>query len=106
MAKWFGKIGFSNSYNDGDGIWKNEIIEKEYYGNLNKSFITMQNSSDKVIDDITMSNELSIIADLYANKNYHSIKYAEIMGVKWRVSKIDIVEYPRLKLTFGGIYNG
>lgn len=105
MAKWFGKIGFSKSYDDGDGVFKNEIVEKLYYGDVLRHIENTQTNSDKVNDDITLSNELSIVSDEYAILNSHFMKYVEFMGAKWKIRKIE-VKYPRLILTLGGVYNG
>jgi hypothetical protein len=56
-------------------------------------------------DNINMSNEISIVADPFANENFQSIKYIEYMGTLWRVNNVD-VQYPRLILRMGGVYNG
>ena len=65
----------------------------------------MLNSFDNVISSITLSNELSIVSDNYAISNFHFMKYAEFMGVKWKIKKVE-VKYPRLIITLGGVYNG
>lgn len=105
MSKWFGKIGFSETVDIGNGVWKNSIVEKKYYGDITKNYTNYQLQSDKVIDNIDISNELSIISNHYANENYSAIKYAEVMGTKWRVKKVEL-RYPRLILILGGVYNG
>ena len=46
----------------------------------------------------------SIVADPFAHENFGSIRYAEFGGVKWKVTDVK-VQYPRLILTFGGIYH-
>lgn len=105
MAKWYGMIGFAKTVNKGDGVFKNEIIEKPYYGDVLRHIENTQTVSDKVNDDITLSNELSIVSDEYAVLNSHFMKYVEFMGTKWKIRKIE-VKYPRLILTLGGVYNG
>jgi len=57
-----------------------------------------------VNDDISISNQISIIADPFANNNFHAMKYVVFMGAKWKVSEVT-VEYPRLILSIGGLYN-
>ena len=52
-----------------------------------------------------ISNLISIIADPYAYKSFHSMRYVEFMGNKWKVANVEI-QYPRLILTIGGLYNG
>ena len=58
----------------------------------------------KVNDDISVSNELSIVADPFATQNFHRMRYAEFMGVKWKITSVD-VQYPRLILTMGDLYH-
>jgi hypothetical protein len=52
-------------------------------------------------DDISITNEISIISDPYANKNFHSMRYVKFMGTAWKVNSIE-VQYPRLILSLGG----
>ena len=104
MAKWFGKIGYAETVETAPGVWKEQITVRDYYGDLTRNTRRLQ-SADKVNDDLNISNELSIVSDPYAIKNFHSMRYAEFMGAKWKVSDIE-VQYPRLLLTLGGVYNG
>lgn len=57
-----------------------------------------------VNDNVTFQNRLSIVADPFAHENFGSMRYAEFGGVKWKVTDVK-VQYPRLILTFGGIYH-
>lgn len=102
MAKWFGKIGYAETEEISPGVWKEQIVEREYYGDLVRNTRRLQ-TADKINDDIIVSNELSIVSDPYANQNFHSIRYVEFMGSKWKVSSVE-VSYPRLILTLGGLY--
>lgn len=104
MAKWFGKIGYAKTVEKTPGVWMEEIVDRNYYGDLIRNTRRLQ-SADKVNDDIEISNDLSIISDPYANENFHSMRYAEFMGTKWKINNIE-VQYPRLILTLGGVYNG
>lgn len=104
MAKFFGVIGF----NDGTvetrpGVWEQQVVERQYYGDLIRNSRRLQ-QTDQLNDDINISNEISIVADPYANANFHSIRYVEFMGAKWKVTNVE-VQYPRLKLTLGGVWN-
>lgn len=102
MAKFYGKIGYAEIEQTSPGVWKEQIVEREYYGDLIRNTRRLQ-AADKVNDDINISNEISIVADPYAMSNFHSIRYAEFMGAKWKISSIE-VSYPRLILTLGGLY--
>lgn len=104
MSKWFGKIGFGINKAVRPGVFKKEIVEKEYYGDITRNNRRLQ-STEYVNDDITISNEFSILADPFASQNFHSMLYIEYMGAKWKISSVD-VQFPRLILSIGGIYNG
>ena len=104
MAKFYGAIGYSVTEETRPGIWKENITERMYYGDLVRNTRRLQ-SSDKLNDNIDVSNEISILADPFANDNFHSMKYVEFMGAKWKITSVE-VQYPRLILTIGGVYNG
>lgn len=104
MAKFYGNIGFAETVETDPGVWVEETIVRPYFGDVVRNVRRLENSGG-VNDNINISNEISIIADPYANQNFHSIRYIEFMGTKWKVSSID-VRYPRLILTMGGVYNG
>ena len=104
MAKWSGKVGFETTLETEPGIWKEKIIEKSYYGDVIRNARRLE-SSGVINDSVNISNEISFVADPYARENFHAIRYIEFMGTKWKVSNID-VQYPRLVLSIGGIYNG
>ena len=103
MTKWFGNIGFAETKETAPGVWEEIITVKPYYGDLLQNMRRLE-APDKVNDDITISNEISIVSDPYVGQNFHSIRYAEFMGTKWKVTSIS-VEFPRLRLTLGGVYN-
>lgn len=104
MAKWYGKIGFAETVEAVPGVWKEDIIPRKYYGDVIRNSRRLQ-STNQINDNVTISNRISIIADPYAKNNFHSMRYAEFMGTKWTIDDIEI-EYPRLILTLGGVYNG
>lgn len=104
MAKWYGKIGYIETVEVEPGIWDEQIIERQYYGDITRNTRNLQ-PSDGVNDNINISNNISIIADPYANQNFHNMKYAEFMGTNWKITNVE-VQYPRLILTVGGVYNG
>lgn len=103
MAKFHGIIGYGVTVETKPGVWKDQITEREYSGDLNKNTRRLQ-SSDQLNDNIVVSNEISILSDPFANENFHSIRYVEFMGTKWKITNVD-VQYPRLVLTLGGVYN-
>ena len=104
MSKWFGKIGYAETVETKPGVWKEQITVREYFGDLTRNTRRLQ-TVDKLNDDINISNELSIVSDPYAIQNFHTMRYAEFMGTAWKISSVE-VQYPRLILTLGGVYNG
>lgn len=103
MARWYGTIGYAEVTETSPGVWTETIVPREYYGDLNRN-IRHISSNDKVNEDISVNNELSIVSDPYALENFYQMRYAEFMGVKWKVSSVE-VRYPRLILSLGGVYN-
>ena len=103
MAKFFGKIGYAETKQTSPGVWEEEITEREYFGDLTRNTRRLQ-SSGNLNDNIVVSNEISIIADPFANQNFHAMRYVEFMGTKWKISNVE-VQYPRLILTLGDQYN-
>lgn len=104
MAKFYGVIGYAVTKETAPGVWTEEIAEQSYYGDLTRNMRRLQDSGN-LNDDINVANEISIVADPYANANFHSMRYVAFMGAKWKISKVE-VQYPRLILTLGGVYNG
>lgn len=104
MAKFHGIIAFSRQQETRPGVWEVVIDEHKYTGELRRNTKRFQNSGN-LNDDISVSNEISIIADPFAYENFHSIQYVMFMGAKWKVTSVD-VEYPRLIIGLGGVYNG
>lgn len=104
MAKWFGKIGYAVTSETRPGIWEEVIVERNYYGDITRNSRRLQAAS-QVNDDININNELSIISDPYAMNSFHAMRYAEFMGTKWKITNVE-VQYPRLILSLGGLYNG
>lgn len=104
MSKYFGKIGFGVTEEIRPGVSLPKITEGEYYGEIVRNSRRLENGG-KVNDDLNINMILSIVADPFAYQNFHSIKYAEYMGAKWKATSVE-PRYPRLILTLGGVYNG
>lgn len=103
MAKFYGVIGYAETVETKPGSWNEQITEKNYYGELVRNTRRLQ-TTDKLNDNINVANEISIVSDPFANENFHSMRYVEFMGAKWKITNIE-VQYPRLILTIGGVYS-
>jgi hypothetical protein len=104
MAKFYGNIGFVKSVETEPGVWEEETIERPYYGDIIRP-ITRFQSSGGVNDDVVISNNISVIADPFANENFQYMKYIVLMGAKLKVNTAEL-QYPRILLSVGGVYNG
>nr|DAT01634.1 MAG TPA: hypothetical protein [Caudoviricetes sp.] len=104
MAKFYGAVGYAVTEENTPGVWDERIIERMYYGELIRNTRKLQ-STEYLNDDINISNEISILADPFAYANFHSMRYVDFMGAKWKIISVE-VQYPRLILTVGGVYNG
>lgn len=104
MAKFYGEIGYIETVETEPGIFEEQVIKRNYSGDLIRNTRRLQ-TTDQVNDNINISNELSIVADPYANDHFHNMRYAKFQGTAWKITNVE-VQYPRLILTLGGVYNG
>ena len=106
MAKFYGMIGFETEAEDpaGSGIWKMQIVERPYCGDLLEN-IGRHESDAKINNDFTINNRVSILADPYALHALRDMRYVIWMNTKWKISSAD-VQFPRIILSIGGVYNG
>lgn len=89
------------------GTWiPEEIFEKQMVGEIYRNTRrASKNKTDGVADDIVFSTYISIILNPFVKENLTNIKYAEYLGTKWKITDLEI-QYPRLLLTLGGVWNG
>lgn len=104
MAKWHGVIGFCNTTETLSGIWVMEPTERYYFGDVLSRYIKTENG-EGLNDNITINNKISVVADSFARNNIGYMKYVSWSGSLWEINSIE-VQYPRLILTVGGLYNG
>lgn len=104
MAKFYGNIGFVRTVETAKDVWETVETPKPYCGDLVRNQRRWEHG-ESVNEDMTISNEISILADQFAYDNLDAMKWAEVMGCKWKVNSVTI-NYPRITLTLGGVYNG
>lgn len=103
MAKFYGPVGYAEYDTVAPGRVTEKIIERKYYGDIQKYNRKLESSND-INDNINVSMKISIVADAYAYDHFFAIRYVKYAGATWKV--IDISpERPRLILTIGGLYN-
>lgn len=103
MAKFYGNIGYVITQETKPGVWEEIPVVKQYCGEQLNTRSKWQ-TSNYLNDNIDISNQLSIVADPFAYQNFHSIRYVEFQGCKWKVTSVEI-QRPRLILSIGGVYN-
>ena len=104
MKKFHGPIGFVDDEMLRPGVHYDVPVEYNYVGDVFDESYRIQNGTS-VNDNIAVSNRISIVADPYARKHFHQMKYVKWMGTAWEITHVQ-VQYPRLVLSLGGIYNG
>lgn len=102
--RFYGIVGFGETKETSPGVWTDEIVERRYCGDLIRN-IKRIDGDRNVNDNININNELSIVSDPYADKNFHQIRYICWMGTRWKVTSVQ-VELPRLVLSIGNVWNG
>lgn len=106
MARFCGEVGFVEDVENpaGSGIWKHLVTEVLYKGDVLRN-AKRNETGTGANDNITINNRISILSDPYGFNHFFAIRYVKWMNALWNVSSVE-VEYPRLILTLGGIYNG
>lgn len=103
MAKFFGKIGFTKTEETAPGVYREETTERDYRGDVLRNTRKWENG-EHLNDDLNVNNQISIVADAYANENFFAMRYISWMGAYWKITNVE-VQRPRLILTIGGVYN-
>jgi hypothetical protein len=103
MAKFYGAIGYAETIETKPGVWGEQITERTYSGDFIRNTRKLQ-IADQINDNINVANEISIVADPFAYENFHAMRYIDFKGAKWKITNVE-VQYPRLILTMGGVYN-
>lgn len=104
MAKFYGTVGYIETKETSPDVWKEIPIERNYKGDVLRN-IRQNNVGESVNDDLNINNQISIIADNYAEQNFFAMKYVVWGNVAWKIKNVE-VKRPRLILTIGGVYNG
>lgn len=103
--KFYGPIGFAETVETSPGVWEEVLVPHNYYGDVIRNSRRYESSSDKLNDNLNITNQFSIVADAYAYQNFHKMRYVEWMGAKWKITSVDATNRPRLILEVGGVYN-
>ena len=103
--KFYGVVGFwLDDVEESPGVFRSKIVEKHYIGDIKRNTQRWV-AGDQQNDRLRISNTISIISDMFARQNQSSIKYVILNGKKLKVTTVTL-DYPRLSLEIGGVYNG
>ena len=103
--KFHGKVGFwIEDAEVAPGVYKPSIVERHYYGDISRNG-RRWNPDNRANDELKIENTISILSDLFARKNFASIRYVIWNEAKLKVTNVT-VDYPRIKLEIGGFYDG
>lgn len=100
-----GEVGYGESVETAPGVWEDTVVERTYFGDVERLSNRLRESSDSVNDELSVGNAILIVADPYAFENFKAIKYIRWQGGLWKIAEVD-VRRPRLWLRLGGIYHG
>lgn len=103
MARFSGVIGYRETVKTAPGVMQDRIVERRYRGD-EKTIARKLEPGEKVNNDLSVRNSISIVADAYAFEHFAKIAYVKWAGSLWTVVDVE-VQRPRLTLKLGGIYN-
>lgn len=101
--KYFGKIGYGSTEETAPDVYEERVEEREYFGDVSRNVRRTQRG-EGLNDNLELDNVISIVADPFAFTHFSEIRYILWNGAKWKVKNVEI-QYPRLILTIGGVYN-
>lgn len=104
MTKFYGAVGYAETVETAPGVWTEQMTERMYTGDVIRLIKRWENG-EGLNDDLTSNNQISIVSDPYAVNHFFNIRYVNWMGTNWKVTSVE-VQYPRLILFIGGVYNG
>lgn len=101
--RYHGRVGYFETVETKPGLFEEKLTFREYYGDVLRN--TRRDSSGSNVNvTITVSNQISIVADPYAREHFFQIRCIEWQGTLWTVTEVN-VEYPRLILSLGDVYH-
>ena len=103
MTKFAGLIGFVITEESEPGVYEPVTRSKKYYGEVIRNYRRWE-SSTQINDSVSISNQISIVADKFAYENLQAMRWVEYLSAKWKINSVD-VQYPRLVLEIGGLYH-
>lgn len=86
-------------------VFESQVVVKKVRGDVVTSrYHHDQNGGKSTIDNIRITNQISLVADQFFMNHISNLQYLEYQGVKWKVESFTI-KPPRVILDLGGVYN-
>lgn len=104
MGRFCGKIGFAETVEQSPGVYVPKVTERTYHGDILARRVRSEESSESTNTNFVLNNDISIVADKFAKEHLGFMQYVVLSGLKWTITSATI-EYPRIKLTIGGMYH-
>ena len=105
MARFYGSVGFSVTKETRPGIFEETYIEKKYKGDVVRN-TRRWDQTEYLNDDITINNDISIIADGFAISHFGVMRYVRWMHQTFEITSATIdVDTHRITLSIGGVFN-
>lgn len=103
MTKFYVTIGFADQEETAPGVWRDNIVERQYKGDVLRNTVRWSNGS-VVNEPMKLDQAVSVIMDPYFNSHLQAIRYVGWLGSKWEVTSVQ-VNRPRITLQLGGEYH-
>ena len=100
-----GVIGYGEQTKTAPGVTDEVTIEKKFRGDLVRPPSSGPEEGAKVLDDLRVGVTISVVAGAYHSTHVHAMRYISWQGKLWKVANVD-VNFPRLIIRLGGLYNG
>lgn len=105
--KYYGNAGFRlKDVEVEPDVYEPQLVVKRVRGDVISSRYRRDQNGDKsTIDNIRITNQISLVADQFFMKHISNLLYMEYQGVKWKVESFDVGKAPRVIVDLGGVYN-
>ncbi len=86
-------------------VFEPKVVVKKVRGDvITSKYHRDQNGDKSTIDNIRITNQVSLVADQFFMQHISNLQYLEYQGIKWKVESFTI-RPPRVILDLGGVYN-
>jgi hypothetical protein len=103
MAKFHGLIGYVQTEETAPGVYTEVATEYPCRGEIIRN-TQRWDTSGQLNDNLSISNQFTIIGDTFAYQNFQNMRYLNWNGALWKITSVEL-RRPRLILTVGGVYN-